>query len=94
LPDDVEALLNLLQSHFDGVSLLNRNVRLREPKQRDNTTYITFVHHKSILRAISATAPLSLNGHLPQMRERIKTTLGLIGNYPNVHLIGNYNLFK
>jgi hypothetical protein len=94
MPSSISKKKKLLQSHFDNVSLLNRDVKLREQKQRDCTIYITFDHHKSILGAISVTAQLSLNGQLPQMRERIKTTLGLMDNYHNIHLVGNYHLFK
>jgi hypothetical protein len=34
LLEDVEALLNPPQSHFDGVSFLKEIVRLRKPKQK------------------------------------------------------------
>jgi len=51
LLEEVEALLNLPQSHFDGVSLLNRDVRLREPKQMNCTPLYNFCHQEVIERA-------------------------------------------
>jgi len=51
LLEEVEALLNLPQSHFDGASLLNRDVRLREPKQMKCTPLYNFCHQEVIERA-------------------------------------------
>jgi hypothetical protein len=81
---DIKALLNFPQPHFDGVGFLKEIVRQRESKQKNCTTYMTCVHHKSISRAINIIAPLSFNGWLSQMRERLKSTLDLIGNYHSI----------
>jgi len=54
LLEEVEALLNLPQSHFDGVSLLNRDVRLREPKQMNCKPLYNFCHQEVMVRAITA----------------------------------------
>jgi len=51
LLEEVEALLNLPQSHFDGASLLNRDVRLREPKQMKCTPLYNFCHQEVTERA-------------------------------------------
>ncbi|KEH20649.1 hypothetical protein MTR_8g081150 [Medicago truncatula] len=45
----LKALLNLPQSHFDSVNLLNRVVRLREPKLMNCTTSYKFCPSQTLL---------------------------------------------
>jgi len=54
LLEEAEALLNLPQSHFDGVRLLNRDVRLREPKQMNCKPLYNFRHQEVMVRATTA----------------------------------------
>ena len=49
---------------------------------------------KKLLNVQNKTAhPLTHNGQLLNLRERIKTIFWLMDNYHYVHLVGNYHLF-
>jgi len=72
LLEEVEALLNLPQSHFDGASLLKRDVRLREPKKMNCTPFYNFCHQE-VTEQNKTAPPLTHNGQLLNLRERIKT---------------------